>query len=326
MTYEVERRTFLAGTGALLYGLAPALRAQGSYPAKPIKLVVSFPAGGSADATARTVAQAISEVVGQPLVVENRAGADGLIAGDVVAKAPADGYTLLFATATGLTAAPVIHKSIPYDPIASFSPIARVGTFVQILLVHESVPVKTLTELVAYARANPGKLSYGTGTGSAIFATAQLAQLAKLDMVHVPYKGDAPLLADAIPGRVQLMFGAGGPWVPHVRSGKLRALGVLMPDRSPLLPDVPTMAEAGYPEMTIKSWAGVVGPAGLPRAIVERMNSAVLTALAKPEVRDQLHRGAFSPEGSTPEEFGTFLKDQLNVWRGVAKVAGMEPS
>ena len=307
-----------------MYAAAMPAGAQSSYPAKPIRLIVPFPAGGSADVIARTVAQPLSEALGQPIVMENRAGADSVIAGDVVAKAPADGYTLLFGTATGLSAAAALHKSLPYDPITGFTPIARVGSFVFILLVHDSVPARTLPELVTYAQANPGKLNYGTGNGTAIFATAQLARLANLNLVHIPYKGDAPLMADALPGRVQMTFGSGGPWLAHVRSGKLRALAVLLPSRSPLLPDVPTMAEAGFPDLTISPWAGLLGPAGMPRPVVERINSAVVTTLARADVRDQLNRLAFNPQSSSPDELSVFMKDQLRVWQGVAKEIGIQ--
>lgn len=320
-----ERRAVLAAAASLIYAASMPSSAQSNYPTKPIRLIVPFPPGGSADETARTIGQALSQVLGQPVIMENRAGADSVVAGDVVAKSLPDGYTLLFGTATGLTAAPVLHKAVPYDAINGFTPIARVGTFVHILLVHESVPVKTLAELVAYARANPGKLSYGTGTGTAIFATAQLARQTGLNMVHVPYKGDAPMMLDAVPGRVQVMFGVGGPWLPHVSSGRLRALAVLLPNRSPLLPDVPTMAEAGYPEVTVTPWAGLLGPAGLPRTVVERLNSAVVTALASQDVQDRLNRQAFNPGGSSPNELGVFMKEQLRVWQSVAREIGLTP-
>src|SRR5689334_20709093 len=225
------------------------------YPSRPIRLIVPFPAAGTADIAARTVAQALSQALGQQIVVENRGGADGAIAGAAVIASPPDGYTLFFATTTALNAAPTLHKTPPYDPLTAFTPISLVGKFGFFLMVNESVPAKTVPELLAWVRANPGKVNYGTGNGTSILTTAQFAASEKLDMVHVPYKGDAPASADLIAGRVQLSIATLSAGVlPQIREGKLRVLATLLPNRSPLVPDAPTAAEAGLRGLTISPW------------------------------------------------------------------------
>ena len=196
------------------------------YPYKPIRLIVPFPAGGAADLSARTVTQALSQVLGQPLVVDNRGGADGAIAGRAVQIAEPDGYTLLFATTTGMNAVPILRKEPPYDPITAFTPISLVGKFGFFLFVHESLPAKSVPEFISYIRANPGKVNYATGNGTSILATAQLARAEKLNMQHIPYKGDAPATADLIAGRVQVMIGTPGSAMPQVEEGKLRVLTI----------------------------------------------------------------------------------------------------
>ena len=318
-----HRRSFLVSVGSALAAAATPVGAQAQYPARPIRLVVPFPPGGGADIAARLIAVPLGEALGQPIIVENKAGADGVIAGESVMRAPADGYTLLFGTATGMSAVFAFRKSVPYDPTADFTPIARMGTFVFFLYVPEDLPAKSVAELLAHARANPGKLNYGTGSGTGIIASAQLAQVAKLDVVHIPYKGEGPLTTEMLAGRVQWMFAAGGPVLPHVRAGKLRALATLLPNRSSLLPEVPTLAEAGV-KLTIDPWGGLFGPAGLPRDVVERLNREMVKVLTRPDIREQLGRLAFDAQGSTPDEFRSFVRDQLGTWKSVAKQAGIQ--
>ena len=315
-------KNLLRSLAMLAWFAAGAAWAQ--YPSKPIHLIVPFPPGGSADLAARVVALPLSQALGQSIVIENKAGADGLIAGDLVAKAPPDGYTLLFATSTGINAAPAMRKSVPYDPIADFTPIGRVGTFGFFLYVHESVPGKTLPDLLAHVRANPGKLNYGTGNGTSIVATAQLAQSAKLEMVHVPYKGDAPLLADILTGRVHMMFAAGSS-LPQAKDGKLRVLATMLPSRSALVPEVPTLAESGVTGLSATPWGGLLGPANLPRDVVSRLSRELVQVLARSDVREQLGRLAFEAQSSSPEEFGAFVKEQLAVWRKAVREAGIQP-
>ncbi len=317
-----NRRIFLTTAIASVAVAALPSRAQTQYPAKPVRLVVPFPPGGTTDQAARVIAQPLGEALGQTIIIDNKAGADGVIAGEAVMKAAPDGYTLLFGTATGLSAAPAMRKSAPYDPVADFTPISRTGTFGFFLYINDSLPARTMPELMAYVRANPGKLNYGTSSATSIVATAQFAQLAKLDMVHIPYKGDAPLTIDIIGGRVHLMFAAGSA-LPHVQSGKLRVIATLLPKRSPLAPEAPTMAEVGLTNLSINPWGGMLGPAGLPRDIVDRLGHEMSRVLARVDVQDQLGRLAFDPQSSTSEELGALVKDQLGVWRKAVRDAGI---
>ena len=294
------------------------------YPNKPIRMIVPFPAGGAADLAARTVTQALSQVLGQSVIIDNRGGADGAIAGDAVSRAAPDGYTILFATTTGLNAAPTMRKQPPYDPVSGFTPISLVGKFGFFLFVHESVPAKNVAEFLAYVRANPGKLNYGTGNGTSILTTAQLAQAERLDMLHVPYKGDAPATADLIAGRVQVMIGTPGSAMPQVKEGRLRVLATLLPNRSPLAPETPTATEAGLNKLTITPWGGLFGPPKLPQDVVDRLAGAMKVVAGRAEVREALDRIAFQLQSSTPEEMAALLKDQLEIWRRTVQEVGIE--
>ena len=314
--------TMRATLAAVVLALAaPAVLAQ--YPNRPIRLIVPFPPSGAADLAARVVATPLAQELGQPIVIENRAGADGAIAGEALVKAAPDGYTLLFGTNTGMLAAPTLRKTPPYDPLADFTPISLVGRFGFFLFVHASVPATNVQELLAYVRANPGKLNYGTGNSTSIIATAQLARLEKLDMVHVPYKGDAPLTIDLVAGRVHMVFATPGTALAHAKEGRLRVLATLLPQRSALIPDAPTMPEAGLRGLTVTPWAALFGPAKLPRDVVDRIARAAQTVLARAEVKEQLGRYAFEGASSTPEEMGAFLKDQYEVWRKTVEQVGI---
>ncbi len=319
MHHLARRIAFLA---ALVLGVMP-LVAAAQYPSKPIRLVLQFPAGGIADAVARIVAQPLSQALGQPVIVENRPGADGAIAGEAVMKAAPDGYTLLLATNSTLSAVPTLRKNPPYDPVTDFTPISMVGRFSFFVFTRADLPAKTLGDLVTYARANPGKLNYGTGNTTSILATAQFNSLAGIDMLQVPYKGDAPATTDLLGGRIDLAIASTVPGLALAKEGKIRALATLLARRSSHLPDVPTMAEAGFPKYSVSSWAGIFGPAKLPRPIVERLTREINAILQRPEVKEQLDRQAFEGEASTPEELGTFVKEQLEVWRRAVREAGI---
>ena len=294
------------------------------YPNKPIRLVVPFPPGGSADVVARSVAQAMGQGLGQSVVVENKAGADGIIAGEAVMKSAPDGYTLLLATNTGFNAAPVLHKAMPYNPVTDFTPVGKVGNFGFFVFVNDAVPARNLAQLIDFARANPGKVSYGSGNSTSIIATARLAQQAKVNMVHVPYKGDAPLTMDLLAGRVQMAI-ATGTLLPHVKEGKLRVLATLLPQRAGLLPEVPTLPEAGAEQIPMTPWAGVFGPAKMPREIVDRLARELARALAQPDVKAQLEAVAFQPQGSSADELAAMLRDQIEIWAKAGKEAGITP-
>ncbi len=295
------------------------------YPTKPVRLIVPFPSGGAAELGARIFAQPLSQALGQPVIIEPKAGADGIIASELVKQAAPDGYTLYYATNTGFCWVPATKKSPPYDPTVDFTPISMVGTFGFFVFSHPSVPAKTLAELIAYIKAIPGKVNYGTGNSTSMLSTAQLALLEKLDIVHIPYKGDGPLSIDLLGGRVQFAIATPGSAAPQVREGRLRVLATLLPSRSPLLPDAPTMAEAGVQGLSIVPWGGLFGPAKMPREIVDRLSREMVVLLAKPEVKEAFGKLAFEPQGSTPESLAAHLKSQIEVWKRTVQQVGIKP-
>jgi tripartite-type tricarboxylate transporter receptor subunit TctC len=305
---------------ALAAACAPALA---QYPNKPIRLIVPFPPGGAAELGARIFTQPLSQQLGQPIIIETRPGAEGIIASDAVRKSDPDGYTLYYGTATGMSYAPAVKKVPPYDPVKDFTPISLVGIFGFFVFSHASMPVKTIQDLVGYARANPGKLFYGTGNATSILATAQFAGLNKINVVHVPYKGDGPLSLDMVAGRVNFAIATPGTLAPQVKEGKLRVLATLLPSRNPLLAEAPTMAEAGLQPVTITPWGGLFGPAKLPREVVDRVGREIAIVLAKPEVRDAFGKLAFEPRSSSPEALSAFVSEQLEAYGRVAKQVGM---
>ena len=305
----------------LLFSLA----AQAQYPAKPIRVVVPFPAGSATDTITRVLANSVSQSIGQTLVVENKAGADGAIAAAEVAKAAPDGYTLLMATNSPMSAVPAMKKAPPYDPVADFTPITDIGRYSFFIVVHPSVPAKTLSELIEHARANPGKLNYATGNTTGIVSTAYFATLAKIQIVHVPYKGEPQAMTDLVAGRVQLMFASSSTSVPQVREGRLRAIVTTLGKRSHLLPDVPTIAEAGMPQFSITSWAGLFGPAKMPREVVERLNKEFGAAMTRAEVQAAMDKQAFALSPSSPEKLAAFVKEQMESYRRILRAAGVEP-
>jgi tripartite-type tricarboxylate transporter receptor subunit TctC len=288
-------------------------------------VVVPFPAGSATDTVTRILANSVSLSVGQPLVVENKAGADGAIAAAEVAKSPGDGYTLLMATNSPMSAVPAMKKNPPYDPVRDFTPITDVGRYTFFIVLHPSVPAKTLPELIAYARANPGKLNYATGNTTGIVSTAFFSSQAAIKMVHVPYKGEPQAITDLVAGRVQLMFASSSTSVPHVREGRLRALVTTLPKRSSLLPEVPSIAEAGMPQFSITSWAGLFGRAGVPREVVQRLNKEFVDAMARPDVQAAMERQAFALSPSTPGELAAFVKEQMESYRRILAAAGVQP-
>jgi tripartite-type tricarboxylate transporter receptor subunit TctC len=269
---------------ALAAACAPALA---QYPNKPIRMIVPFPPGGAAELGARVFAQPLGQQLGQPIIIETRPGAEGIIASEAVRQSAPDGYTLYYGTATGMSYAPAAKKVPPYDPVKDFTPISLVGIFGFFVFSHATMPVKTIQDLVGYARANPGRLFYGTGNATSILATAQFAAQNGLDVVHVPYKGDGPLSLD------------------------------------PLLPEAPTMSEAGLQPVSITPWGGLFGPANLPKDIQERVNREIVVVLAKPEVVSALGKIAFQAKSSTPEQLTAFVAEQLEAYRRVTKQVGL---
>jgi tripartite-type tricarboxylate transporter receptor subunit TctC len=310
--------------GMALHSISPAEAQSQPYPNRPIRMIVPFPAGGPPDAMARIVSDRLSRVLGQSAVVENRAGgAGGSVGAKVVAGADPDGYTILITPGGALTSGPAVHKNIGYDPVKVFTPVALLITAPLIVAVHPDVPVKTIAELVAYAKANPGKLSWGSqGFGT---APHLLAESFKLDhgvnILHVPYRGTAPMLVAAVAGQVQIVADPSTTALPHVLSGRLRALAVTSKERFAKLPDVPTVAEAGFPKLQNTFWLGVVAPAGTPAAIIDRLNAAFRDALAQPDARKQLANLGADIAISTPADFGKFLAEELALWTGVVEAA-----
>jgi tripartite-type tricarboxylate transporter receptor subunit TctC len=323
----MNRRDFLstsALTGlAAIAGTGPAFAQQ--YPSKPIRIIVPFGAGSSTDIVCRLIATPLSLALGQPVVVENKAGADGAIAGVEVKRATPDGHTLLFATNSPLSAVPYLQKQQPYDVMADFTPISHVGFYTFFLVVHPSIPATTLPELIAHVKANPGKVNYATGNTTSIVATALLATLAGMDMVQVPYKTEPQAITDLLSAQTHVMISSYSPVAAHIKDGKLRPLATILPERSALLPDVPSVGEVGFPKFPVVPWAAMVGPAGMPKEIVDRLNKELVTIIANPEVKEQITKQAFALRSSTPAELGVIMKDQLEVWGRVMKQAGIEP-
>jgi tripartite-type tricarboxylate transporter receptor subunit TctC len=293
------------------------------YPAKPLRFIVGFPPGGSADPTTRILGQALSEQLGQPVIVDNRPGADSALAAEQMTRIAPDGYTIMFASNSAMTGPVALRKVAPYDPLKDFTPISLVGRATVILYAHPSVPAKTLKEFVEYARANPGKLAYGTGNALSILYNVQLMSATGIDMLHVPYKGEGPLNPDLLAGRVHSSFLSTLSALSNAKEGKLRALAVLLEKRSPLAPEVPTISEAGVPQVTVRQWAGVFGPPKLPRPIVERLNREVNAALKRPEVLEKLQGYGYAAEGSTPERLFEINRDDLALWHKLVKQAAI---
>jgi len=310
---------------ALLAGLMIfAACAYAQYPNKPIRLVNPFPAGSSTDIIIRIIAEPLAKALGQALVIENKPGADAMIAGAEVVKAYPDGYTLLIATGSQ-AAVRALRKSPPYDPIKDLTPIADIGRYTLFLYVNPQVPAKTLKELIAYAKANPGKLYYATSSVSNIVATTQMLSLADISMTAVPYKSAPQAMLDLVAGRVQVMWDPATTGMPFVKDGRLRVLVTAHSVRSNLLPDLPTIHESGMPQFRMPAWMGLAGPANLPREIVDRLNKDLVAVLKRPEVIAAVAKQAFILNPSTPAEFGEFIKDQVEIHGRLLHAAGVQP-
>jgi len=314
-------RMLVVGAATLL---APAAGAQ-NYPTRPITIIVPFGAGSATDTITRIIQPSLSEALKQSIVVEDRPGADGAIAATYVARAAPDGYTLLMASNSPLSAAPFLVKNISYDAVRDFTPIARTGSYTLMLVVNPTLPINSVDELVAYAKANPGKLSFASGNTSGIVGGETLKRWAGIDMVHVPYKSTPPALTDVIDGRVSMMFADLTTGLPHVQSHAVRALAVTRLKRSALVPDLPTMDEAGIKGFEMDSWAGLFGPANMPPAIVAQLNAEMRRVLDSPDVKKKMGIIGFEAFSSTPEELGAFVKVQLVNWGKMIKDAGLSP-
>jgi tripartite-type tricarboxylate transporter receptor subunit TctC len=320
---RVHILTILTGLG-IAVGLPGAAIAQ-KYPAKPVRIVVGFAAGGGTDIAARVIAQKLTEAMGGSFIVDNRPGAAGNLGADLVDKSAPDGYTILMANST--IAIPSLFAKLPFDIRKDFAPLSNIALGPSVLSVHPSLPVKDVKGLIALARARPGQLTYGSGGVGNIthLAMALLASMTKLDMVHAPYKGAAPSLVGLMNGEIQAVFSSVPAALPHIGSGRMRALGVSISKRSPALPKVPTIAEAGVPGYYAASWYGLLLPAGAPKAVVDALSKEIGTVMRVQDVREKMLAQGFEPVGDAPEEFSKFIREEIARWEKVVKNAGIKP-
>jgi tripartite-type tricarboxylate transporter receptor subunit TctC len=295
------------------------------YPGKAIKLIVPYAPGGGADSVARIVARKVGENIGQAIVIENKGGAGSIVGTDIVAKAEPDGYTLLLGQSGPISINPAVYKTLPYDPVKDFAPVTMTTAYPYILVVNSELPAKSLQEFVALAKSKPGAMNYGsTGVGAANHLVAELFNSqAGLKMTHVPYRGTALAVGDLLGGQLTMVFGDPISVLPHIKSGKLRALAVTSLHRSPIAPEVPTVGESGYPGFEALAWHGILAPARTPTAIVRRLNEEIAKALGDPETRTLLVNQAMQTVGSTPEEFAAFIQKDIAIWKAVAAAANV---
>lgn len=332
--FASRRSSFIVHRSALAFLLLPllaacyALAAAQMYPTRPIRLIVPSTPGGSVDTLARTIGPKLAERWGQQVLVDNRPGAGGAIAGELVAKSPPDGYTLLIGTIASLGANVSLQKKLPYDPVKDFSPVTLVATQNLMLLMHPSVPAKSVKELVRLAKAQPGKLTFasaGNGTGGHLSAEL-FKMLAGIDMLHIPYKGVSPALVDVVSGQVSMTFASILSSLPQVRASKLRALAVTGATRSRAAPELPTMQEAGVKDYESATWYGIVAPVATPPDVIAKLNSEIVAAVKHPETNDRLSKEGADPVGNSPQEFGAFIRSEIEKWRKVIRTAGIQPT
>jgi tripartite-type tricarboxylate transporter receptor subunit TctC len=323
-----KRRAFIAtaiAVAALAASSFSHAQAQ-TFPTKPIRLVVPFTAGGAVDIYARTIQNALAEELGQPVIIDNKAGASGMIGGDAVAKAAPDGYTLMVGNIAILAMNAGIYKTMPFDPARDFTPIMQTVQVNYVLVVTPSLPIRNVPELIAYAKANPGKLTYGSsGSGSAQHMAAELFKVQTgTDITHVPYKGTGALMGDLIAGHISLTFADQGSLMPQVKAGKLRALAVGGAKRSPEYPDIATVAQAGnLPGYEAVAWQGIAGPAGMPPAVTKRLNEAFNKIQSDPAMREKLTGVGLTPIGGSPDEFSRYMRSETAKWTKVARDVGV---
>jgi tripartite-type tricarboxylate transporter receptor subunit TctC len=319
------RQMLLVAAAAVCVSLLPIGAVAQPYPVRPIKLIVPFPAGGPPDTIARLVADRMSSRLGQTVVIDNRPGGGATVGTRAAANAEPDGYTLLFASTTSLSIGPALFKNLDYDPVKSFAPVAAVSIGSMVVAVSATVPVKTLPELVAYAKANPGKLHNGAGVASPPHIAWGLFTITTgTDIVFVPYRAMAQAMTDLVSGQIQMMIDGIGSLLPHIRDGKARAVAVTGTARSPDLPGVPTMIESGYPDYRLTFWTGVLAPAGTPPAFVGKLNAAINEGLQTPDMRESLAKFNVEPNVTSPQEFSAFLAAEARKWADVVKATNIK--
>ena len=311
---------------AVLLALTGLAQAQNSYPTKPVRIIVAYPAGGANDIVARAIGQELAQELGQPMVIENKSGAAGIIGADAAAKSPPDGYTL-FMAAGAHTLAPSLHKSLPYDIVRDFQPVSLAALGTYLLVVHPSVPANSVKELIELAKSKPGSLSFASsGVGAPPhLAGVMFQKLAGVTLNHVPYRGDTPAIADMMAGHVQLGFMSIQPLIPQVKAGTLRALAITSGKRSAAMPELPTIAESGLPGYDIGTWWGLLAPAKTPRPIVDRIAAAMRKVTAIPSVKERFAAGGIAAQSNLPDEFAAMIKSEVVRYREFASAAGVQP-
>ena len=297
-----------------------------TWPTRPIRFIVPFAPGGGGDVVGRIIGQRMSEQLGKPLIIDNRAGGGGTLGCELAAKAAPDGYTLLLGNVGPIAVGPALYPKLAYDPVRDFAPVTMIASFPNLLVANPGLPFKTVPELVAYAKSRPGTLNFASaGAGTSTHLAGELFKsVAGIDVVHVPYKGGAAAMTDIIAGQVAYYFGTMPSSMPLAKAGKLRALAVTSLTRSPAAPEVPTIAESGYPKFETAAWYGLMFPTGTPREIVARTNAATMVVLALPDIRERLVHEGSEPLGSTPAQFGAYIKAEIAKWSGVVKAAHLK--
>lgn len=308
---------------ALVIGIPVAALAQ-SFPNRPIRIIVPFPPGSGSDHGARITGQGVSEILKQPVLVENRPSVNGVVGSDAVRRGVGDPYTMLLAASTHVANA-YTYKTLPYDPIKDFTPIAKIGMVAFVLMVRTEYPVSNVKELVAYAKANPGKLNFGHGTAGMLAAATLFSKLADFRAVAVPYKGNPPALADLLGGQLDFSFVDMGNAIAQLKGGKLKALAVTMPKRSALAPEIPSFAEAGFPDVDVQAWIGFLTAAGIPREAQDRLSQATIAALQMPDVKSRLLAAGLEPDPIGSEGFAKIMQNDLGHWARILKDAGVQP-
>ena len=322
--HQTNRRTLLASLAVAAAGALPLGALAQNFPTKPITIIVPFSAGGTTDILARIVGQGLSTELGQSVVVDNKPGAGGNIGGSLAAKAAADGYTLFMGTVGTHAINQSLYKKMPFDPVKDFAPLSRVATVPNLLVAHPSQPFKTVKEMIAYAKANPGKITYGSpGSGASPHVSGELFKsMTGTDLLHFPFRGSAPAMTDLLGGQTSVMFDNMPSAIQHVRSGKLRPIAVTTAKRSPELPDVPTIAEAGVPGYEATSWFGMFAPAGTPKPVLDKLHAALVKVLKQPDVQKKIAEQGGDVVAETPEQFAAFIKAESAKWSKVVKESG----
>ena len=323
----IERRRFMASTAAAAAAgslAAPVAVAQPAWPSRPISIVILFAAGSGTDTMARLFAEKLSAQVGQPVTVDNKPGANGTIAGTFVARAAPDGHTLMFTSNTSHAAAAALVKNVPYDPVKDFECVGLIGLVPFVVVANPSAPFATLPELVAYAKANPGKLSYGTGNSTGVVGGETLKRLVGIDVLHVPYKSVPPALNDCLGGTIPYIFSDVGTVLPHIKAGRLKAITSISSERSPNLPDLPTLREQGI-AFDLDGWYAMFAPAKTPRPVIDRLNAIIREEYAKPEMRQRMKDINVILKLGSPEDLLAFQKAEIEKWTKLAREAGIQP-